>query len=80
MEALMKVERRIQIDMPGLGQQIRQARKADARPLTRLAADAGMTTANWYAIENEEIKTLPEDTLRSIEAVLEKDFGVKFDD
>lgn len=66
-------------EVPGLGQRIKDIRKADSRSLTRLAADAGMTTANWYAIESEEIKALPIETLRRIEEVLGVDLGVHFD-
>lgn len=79
-KTLMKVRRVTDVDAPGLGGKIRDVRKADPRSLTDLAADAGMTTANWYAIENEEIKALPLETLRRIEEVLGIDLGVKFDD
>jgi transcriptional regulator with XRE-family HTH domain len=76
---LMKVEKRIQKEVPGLGEKIRRARKVDKRPLIELAALAGMSTPNWYAIENEEMKTLPLATLRKIEAVLGVSFDVEFD-
>lgn len=79
-KTLMRVRKTIDIDVPGLGQRIREvrkARKSDSRSLTELAAAAGMTTANWYAIEAEEIKALPIETLRRIEEVLGVDFGVK---
>jgi DNA-binding Xre family transcriptional regulator len=77
---LMKVEKRIQKEVPGLGEKIRRARKVDKRPLIELAALAGMSTPNWYAIENEEMKTLPLATLRKVEAVLGVTFGVEFDE
>jgi hypothetical protein len=72
----MKVRRIIEVEVPGLGQRIKRARKMDPRPLTYLAAAAEMTTANWYAIEAEDIKSLPVETLRKIEQVLEIDLGV----
>ncbi len=75
---LMKVRQVKEIEAQGLGQKIKKARKKDQRPLTELAAIAEMTTANWYAIESEEIKSLPEETLRRIEKVLGVDFGVHF--
>lgn len=78
--ALMKVRQITDVEAPNLGQKIRTARKADARSLTELAAAAGMTTANWYVIEAEEIKALPVETLRKIESVLGTSFGVEFDD
>ena len=77
---LMRVERRVYCDVKGLGERIKKARKADSRPLTKLAAEADMSVPNWYAIENEEVKALPEETLRKMENVLGKDFGVRFDD
>lgn len=75
----MRVRKTIDVDIPSLGAKIREARKADSRSLTELAAAAGMTTANWYAIEGEEIKALPEETLRRIEEVLGVDFGARFE-
>ena len=76
----VKVERTQLVDVPGLGAKIREAREASDRPLRELANLAGMTSANWYRIENEEVKKLPEMTLRKIEEVLGTDFGVKFED
>jgi len=77
---LMKVEKRIQKEIPGLGEMIRRTRKIDRRPLTELAALAEMSIPNWYSIENEEMKTLPLATLRRIEAVLGVSFGVYFEE
>lgn len=74
----MRVRKTIDVDAPSLGAKIREARKADPRTLTQLAAASGMTTANWYVIEGEEIKALPEETLRRIEEVLGVDFGIEF--
>ncbi len=73
----MKVSRTIHVDAPGLGQRIKEARKADYRTITKLAAAADMTTANWYAIEGEAIKALPIETLHRIEKMLGVDFGRK---
>lgn len=75
----MKVERTLSVDVPGLGQKIKQAREADPRSLTAICALAGMSSANWYRIENEDTKVLPEETLRKIEQVLQIDLGVTFD-
>ncbi|BAB78118.1 hypothetical protein DSM107007_47170 [Nostoc sp. PCC 7120 = FACHB-418] len=77
---LMKVEKRIRKEVPGLGERIRRARKIDKRSLQEIAALAGMSTPNWYAIENEEMKTLPLATLRRIEAALGVSFDVNFDE
>lgn len=77
MQTLMKVERKIIIDAPGLGTRIKAAREADTRSLKDIASAANMSSMNWYRIEAEE-QTLPEETLRKIEEVLGVDFGVKF--
>lgn len=76
-EILMKVRKVIEQDFPGLGVRIRQARESDDRPLTEICALVGMTTANWYKIESEETKSLPLETLRRIEEVLNTSFGVQ---
>lgn len=80
MAALMKVRKVVEREFPGLGAKIKRAREADSRSLTQICAEVGMTTANWYKIENEETKVLPLGTLQKIEDVLGVDFGVQFDD
>lgn len=79
----MKVRRVTDIDVPGLGAQIKRAREAFLRDsdmtLTQVCASIGMTTANWYRIEAEDAKSIPLDTLRKMEQVLGVDFGVVFD-
>jgi len=46
-----------------------------------LAGEAQISRAYWHDIEAERIRdTLPEDTLRKIERVLNVDLEVKFDD
>ena len=72
------VERTQSVEVPGLGQKIKEVRERSDRPMRELANAAGMTPANWYRIENEEVKKLPETTLKNIEEVLGVDFGVKF--
>lgn len=76
----IRVRKVIDIEVPGLGARIKQARELDSRSLIQICADAGMTPANWYKVEKEEAKVLPIETLRKIEAVLGVDLGVKFDD
>jgi len=75
----VEVSRVQKIDVPNLGTKIKAARKADQRTLAAIAAAAGMSTQNWYRIEDER-QTLPEETLRLIEQVLNVDFGVSFND
>jgi hypothetical protein len=77
-ESLVKVVRTVVKDIDGLGAQIKAAREKDKRKLTKICAEADMTTANWYRIEGEK-QDLPEETLRRVEAILGIDFGVTFD-
>lgn len=67
------------MNVPGLGARIRSARRADSRSLKAICQLVGMTRTNWYRIE-AETQTLPIDTLRKIEQVLEVEFGVEFTD
>jgi ribosome-binding protein aMBF1 (putative translation factor) len=71
----VKVVRTEELDIPGLGERIQTARKADGRSITCLAALADMSVQNWYRIEREQ-QALPLETLRLIEKALEVDFGV----
>lgn len=76
----VKVRRSIDVETKGLGKRIKEARKADGRPVEVLAALAEISRAYWHDIEAERIRdTLPEETLRKIERVLNVDFGVDFD-
>lgn len=75
----MKVRKVIEIEVPKLGDRIRQAREADSRSLAEICRQIPMSTMNWYRIEAEETKALPVETLQRIEEVLGVDFGVKFD-
>lgn len=76
-QILMKVG--LEINVPDLGQRIRDARHKTGRTITQLAAEADISVANWYAIEQERVKVLPLTTLRRIEQVLKFDFGVNCD-
>lgn len=70
----MRVFRRQECEVPGLGERIKEARKGDRRPLTEICRELSMSPTNWYRIEDEK-QDLPLETLRRIEAVL----GVSFD-
>lgn len=73
----MKVRKTIDIEIPGLGEKIEAARRADARTLKNICDQTNMTTANWHRIEKEETKFLPIETLRDIERVLGVDFDIE---
>ena len=76
----MKVRKTIDIEIPSLGDKIREAREKDGRSLAEICRQIPMTTMNWYKIEAEETKALPIETLRRIEEVLGIDFGISFDE
>ena len=80
MASQMLVRKTVDKIFDGLGAKIKKAREADSRPLTVICAETGMSAANWYRIENEEVKALPLETLRSIERVLGVDLEVRIDD
>lgn len=67
-------------EFPGLGDRIRQFRQASTKPLTQLAADAGISVPHWNRIENEKVADLPIETLRGIEQALNVELGVSFDE
>ncbi|ARV62848.1 transcriptional regulator [Nostocales cyanobacterium HT-58-2] len=79
----MKVRRIIkqEVDIPGLGERIKQAREADSRSVTEIAKACNISRNYWYQLEAEAVLGgVAEDTLRKIEEVLGVDFGVKFND
>ncbi len=79
----VKVRRiiKLEVDVPGLGDRIKQAREARGRPVTQLAKEVGISRNYWYQLEAEAVLGgVAEETLRKIEEVLGIDLGVKFDD
>ena len=79
----VKVIRTLEVEVPNLGQKIKEARNRikseKGKTITDLASASGMSAQNWYRIENER-QTLPEETLRLMEAALECSFDVRFSD
>ena len=77
----VKVIRTLEVEVPNLGQKIKEARNRikneKGKTITDLASASGMSAQNWYRIENER-QTLPEETLRLMEAALECSFDVSF--
>jgi transcriptional regulator with XRE-family HTH domain len=69
-----------EVDVPGLGEQIKQAREKDGRSLSAIAKAVGVSRNYWYQLEAEAVLGgMAEDTLRKIEAELGVTFGVDFD-
>jgi transcriptional regulator with XRE-family HTH domain len=75
----MKVRKVIDIETPGLGAKIREAREADSRSLLSICKEIDLTPMYWYKIEAEDVKALPIETLRKIEEVLGVNFGINFE-
>ena len=70
-----------EIDIPGLGSQIKQAREADNRSVTELAKTVGISRNYWYQLEAESVLGgVAENTIKKIEEVLNIDLGINFDD
>lgn len=79
----VKVRRiiKLEVDVPGLGDRIKQAREARGRPVTHMAKEVGISRNYWYQLEAEAVLGgVAEETLRKIEEVLGVDLGVQFDD
>jgi DNA-binding XRE family transcriptional regulator len=77
----IKVIRITDIDVPGLGEQIKRLREADGRSVDTIRKLVGVSRVYWYNIESEKVSgALSEKTLRKIEEVLGGSFGVSFDD
>lgn len=74
----VRITKEIGVEVPGLGELIREARLDDRRSLKTICDEIGMSSQNWYRIEKEQ-QSLPIETLRKIEAVLGVDFGVKIE-
>lgn len=73
----MKITKTLELEIPDLGKKINKARKESRIPLTEICEQVGMSPMNWYRIEKEQ-QSLPIDTLRRIEKVLNVDLQVNF--
>ncbi|MDJ0579072.1 helix-turn-helix transcriptional regulator [Crocosphaera sp.] len=78
-QTLMKVFKRVEVEVPNLGKRIKEARLKDKRSLTKICASIDMTTANWYRIEAEQ-QDIPVETFQKIQETLGINFGITLDD
>ncbi len=67
----------LSVNVKDLGNKIKQAREAKGLKPTWVAAQAGMSVANLYRIENEDAKSLPHETLRKISEAIGVDFDTE---
>ena len=63
----------VSVEIPNLGNRIKEIREEKNITPTQLAALAGMSTANLYRIESETTKSVPRETLKAISSALEFD-------
>lgn len=68
------------VDVPGLGQRIRELRINDSRSVAELCRLVGISRAYWYQLESEDLRSpVSESVVRRIEEVLGIDLDVNFD-
>lgn len=77
--SVVKVRRYQEVEVPGFGERLKQARISDGRSAQVLATLAGISIGYWYQLEKEDREWISEEVLRAIEKVLNLDFGAKFD-
>ncbi len=63
----------LSVEIPNLGNRIKEIREGKKMTPTQLAALAGMSTANLYRIESETTKSVPRETLKALSEALETD-------
>ena len=78
MPSAMQIVKTVVKEAPGLEEKIKQARLNDRRTLTKICAEAGMSTQNWYRIESGA-QAIPIETLEKMQSALGVDFGVRFE-
>lgn len=78
MQTSMRIVKTIAIEVPGLGDRLKKTRENDPRTLKRICEEVGMSTQNWYRLEDEK-QMLHIETLRKIEQVLKVNFNIDFE-
>jgi transcriptional regulator with XRE-family HTH domain len=77
----MRIRQVKEIEIGGLGQQIKYARISCNKSLEQICDEVGVSRTYWYDIEKETLKgALSIENLRKIESVLGVDLGVQFND
>ncbi len=81
LECSMKIRRIIkeEIEVPNLGDRIKEAREKSGQSVTSLAKKAEISRNYWYQLESEStLSGLSEETLKKIEKALNTTFNVTF--
>ncbi|BAZ02861.1 XRE family transcriptional regulator [Tolypothrix tenuis PCC 7101] len=77
MNTRMRIRQVKEVEIEGLGEQIKQARLNCSKSLEQICDEVGVSRTYWYDIEKETLKgALSIENLRKIEQVLSVDFGV----
>jgi transcriptional regulator with XRE-family HTH domain len=77
----MRIRQVKEIEIGGLGQQIKYVRISCSKSLEQICDEVGLSRTYWYDIEKETLKgALSIENLRKIESVLGVDLGVQFND
>ncbi|MGK7958544.1 MAG: helix-turn-helix domain-containing protein [Crocosphaera sp.] len=74
----VKIRRYQEAEVVNFGKRLKEARTADGRSVQVLATMAGISLGYWYQLEKEDREWISEEVLRSIESVLNLDFGAEF--
>ncbi|EAZ89364.1 helix-turn-helix domain-containing protein [Crocosphaera chwakensis] len=74
----VKIRRYQEAEVVNFGKRLKEARMADGRSVQVLATMAGISLGYWYQLEKEDREWISEEVLRSIESVLDTDFGAQF--
>ena len=75
----MRIRKVIEVEIDGLGQRIKDARKeiAGKKSLRQICDEVGVTPTYWYDLEKETLKgALSVENLSAIELALGVSFGV----
>jgi transcriptional regulator with XRE-family HTH domain len=77
----MRIRQIRELDVPGLGGKIKEARMASNKSLEQICDEVGLSRTYWYDLEKESLKgTLSIENLRKIELALGVDLNVSFED
>ena len=75
--APVKIRTFLDVEIKGIGNRIKEARRKDDRSVAALAKEAGISRGYWYEVEQENIRqALPVETLTRMAEVL----GMSLDD
>jgi ribosome-binding protein aMBF1 (putative translation factor) len=72
----MKITKTISVEVKGIGEKIKQARKGDSRTTKDICIELGMCPSNLFRIEKERYEACDIEVLRRIERVLNIDLGI----